>query len=252
MKNLDNVKYFVFSGGKTGTRTLVESISKRFGGHSVAHIHSAQHFKNGHPRYGDVKELMITNSKKFNKIYIIDSYREPFERGISSFFQNIEKHCPHWRFLSTEELINYFNNNNLYLLDIYHSYYESWGYFNVSTDVVFDFDKGYIIKEHENMVLVKTRLKESYRWDSIFSEIFGENISFTTVNKGEDKFYSDSYKSFKESYRLPDDVKKNFLKTLNTEKEFLDPSDPFYLSVVEMRKFMTKDEIESYIKKWII
>lgn len=250
MKNLDNVKYFVFSGGKTGTRTLVESISKKFGNYSVAHIHSAQHFKNGHPRYGNVKDLMISNSKKFNKIYIIDSYREPFERGISSFFQNIETHCPNWRYLSIEELIDFFNKNKLYLLDIYHSYYESWGYFNISTDVVFDFNKGYILREYENMVFVKTRLKDAYRWSLIFSEIFGESLSFVTANKAEDKFYFNTYKEFLKKYKLPEQTKNEFLDTFNSSENILDVSKPFHLSIIEMRKFMKDSEINDYFEKW--
>jgi len=251
MKNLEDVKYFVFSSGKTGSKILVDSISKNFGVNSTVHVHSSQHFKDGHPRYGDVKQLMIDNSKKFNKIYIIDSYREPFERGISSFFHHINKHCPEWKSMSVDQIIDHYNQNYLYLLELYHSYHESWGYFNIPTDVTFDFEKGYITKEYENMVFVKTRLKESYRWNSIFSEIFKKRINFISTNKGENKFYNEVYKEFKNKYRLPEKVKENFLNTFNGLSVDNVDLNKFKSTIIEMKKFMTDQEIDDYLKKWI-
>jgi hypothetical protein len=252
MKRLDNVKYFIFCSGKTGSKTLLGGIKNRFGYNSALHVHSTPHFNSGYKKHGNLKDLIINNSKKFNKIYIIDSYREPFERGISSFFQNINKHCPDWRSMTVEGLINFFNEKNLYLLDIYHSYHESWGYFDVSTDVKFDFEKGYITREHENIVFVKTRLKEAYRWDKIFSEIFNTNISFNYENDSKNKDYYKTYLEFKEKYKLPTEVKNNFISVINGDISNLDRSTPFYLSWSEMKKFMTEKEIEDYLEKWEI
>lgn len=251
MKNLSNVKYFVFSSGKTGSKTLVHALSRKFGYDKVIHVHSAQHFKNGHPRYGDVKELMIENAKKFDQIYVIDSYREPFERGIASFFQNINDHCPNWKLMSVNQIIDFFNENKLYLLDIYHSYHESWGYFDISTDVDFNFEEGYIIREYENIIFIKTRLKEVHRWESIFSKIMGSKIIFKHENNSEGKFYAEKYKKFKEKYKLPEKTKEEFLNAYNNKNDSLNRSTPFYLSCSEMKKFMTKEEIDNYLKKWV-
>jgi hypothetical protein len=251
VNKLDNIKYFVFCSGKTGSRTLFGGMKNKFGSNSVIHLHSTAHFKGGHPKHGDVKKLITENSKKFDKIYIIDSYREPFERGISSFFQNIDKHCPNWRSMSVDEVINFFNENNLYLLDIYHSYHESWGYFNIPIDVSFDFEKGYIIREHENMVFVKTRLKEAHRWNQIFSEVFGSDINFNYENDSSDKDYFTLYSEFKQKYKLPQEIKNNFLSILESDLNDLDRTTSFYTTWSEMKKFMTETEIGNYLKKWI-
>jgi len=251
MKSLNNIKFFVFCSGKTGSKTLTHSLQQKFGNDRVLHVHSSPHFIGSHPMYGSLKDLMINNSKKHDKIYIIDSYREPFERGISSFFQNIDKHCPEWRKMTVDEIISFFNKNNLYLLDIYHSYHESWGYFNVSTDIEFDFEKGYITREYENMIFVKTRLKESYRWNKIFSDIMGETIMFGYENNSKNKPYYGKYTEFKEKYQLPDDVRQDFLRLIDNNTSELNNQIPFFRTWGEMKKFMTTDEINHYVNKWL-
>jgi hypothetical protein len=245
------IKYFVFASGKTGSQTLTKSLIKKFGRASVLHVHSGAHFKEGRKSEHSLKEVIINSSKKFDKVYVIDSYREPFERGISSFFQNIDKHCPNWRSMSVDEVINFFNENKLYLLDIYHSYHESWGYFSIPIDVSFDFEKGYIIREHENIVFVKTRLKEAHRWNQIFSEVFGLGINFNYENDSSEKDYFTLYSEFKQKYKLPQEIKNNFLSILESDLSNLNIGTPFYLSWSEMKKFMTEEEIENYLKKWI-
>lgn len=244
--NLNGVKYFVFCSGKTGTTTLVKSFKKKFGDQTTLHVHSQEEFNKTHPNNGLIKNLIENNSKNFNKIFIIDSYREPIERSIASFFNNIKYHYPNWDKLSTDQLINIFNEKKFYLLDRYHSYHESWGYFNISTDIDFDFEKGYVLREYENIVFIKTRLKESYRWGQIFSDILGENISFGYDNNSNDKPYSQTYKKFKEIYELPKEVKEEFINCYINK----DPKSPFYRTCGEMKKFMTKEEIDEYFNKW--
>lgn len=239
-------KYFVFSSGKTGSKTLEKSI-KNVG--RVLHVHSGGHFKEGRKSKQTLKEVIINSSKKFEKIYVIDSYREPFERGISSFFQNIDKHCPEWGKMSTDELISFFNEKKLYLLDLYHSYYESWGYFDISTNVEFDFEKGYITRQFENIIFIKTRLKESYRWSEIFSELLEESLTFNHENDSSEKKYNKQYIDFKKQYKLPESIKKQFLDTINSESGNFE--EPFYVTWLEMKKFMTENEINEYLKKWI-
>ena len=245
------IKYFVFASGKTGSQTLTKSLIKKFGRASVLHVHSGAHFKEGRKSEHSLKEVIINSSKKFDKVYVIDSYREPFERGISSFFQNIDKHCPDWEKMSTDEVIGFFNEKKLYLLDLYHSYYESWGYFDISTDVEFDFEKGYITTQFENIIFIKTRLKEAHRWTEIFSEFFGGGVSFNHENNSSEKKYNAQYLDFKKEYKLPESVKKQFLSVINNKSDIINNGEPFYVTWLEMKKFMTEEEIENYLKKWI-
>jgi hypothetical protein len=252
MKNLKKVKYFIFCSGKTGSQTLSHGFIKKFGNDSFLHVHSDSHFKQAYPTYGDIKNILIENSKIFDKIYIIDSYREPIERSIASFFQNIDKNCPDWKKFSVEELVQFFNNNELYFLETYHSYYKSWGYFNLDININFNFDKGYIKKELDNIVFVKTRLKEVYRWNKIFSDILNTNIEFGYDNNSINKPYFEKYNNFKKFYTLPNIYKEKFIETMNISKDKLNTNDKCHLTWIEMKKMMTLDEVTSYLKKWKI
>jgi hypothetical protein len=242
----DNVQYFVFCSGKTGTNTLFNSLQKKFGDNLVLRAHNDRNFRINNPGYGHLKDLIIKNSKNFNKIYVIDSYREPFERAIAAFFSNILIHCPDWRSMTVNDLIKFFNENTFYFLENYHSYHNSWGYFNISTDVKFDFEKGYITREYDNIVFIKTRLKEAYRWDKTFSEIFNTDIKFNHENDSKNKEYSNKYLEFKEKYKLSIEAKEQFLSAINNN------TSKFKIIWSEMNKFMTKEEIKNYLEKWEI
>ena len=52
--------------------------------------------------------------KTKKEIYIIDSYRTPIERKISSFFQNVLSD-------STQNIIDNFNKDYLFYIEEYHS-----------------------------------------------------------------------------------------------------------------------------------
>lgn len=254
-KELDKIRCFVFCSSKTGSTTIKKSFLNKFGKSSTIQLHQdlipqiSQHQNENFIFNKKIKDIIVENSKRFDKIYIIDSYREPFERAISGFFQKIDKRCPDWQVKSIDELIDHFNVNNYIFLKNYHSYYESWGYFNVSTDINFDFEKGYVVRQHENIILVKTRLKDSYRWEKIFSEIINDKIMIISDNDSKEKIYSEKYLEFKKKYVLPNEIKKEFLNIINDES---DKNNPFYITWKEMKKFMTKNEIEEYLKKWIL
>lgn len=248
MVNLNQIKYFVFCCGKTGSSSLVKSLQHYFGFNSTIQVHGNNQFQEFYKKNENICDVIKNNSKKFDKIYIIDSYREPFERAVASFFQNIDFHYPEWRLKSIDEIIEYFNSKNFILLDRYHSYYESWACFDISTDIEFDFDKGYVLIEKDNMIFIKTRLNESYRWSQIFSKILNNNIKITENNNSKEKPYYRQYEQFKKKYILPNETKKQFLEVINNTSN---QNNPFHITWIEMNKFMTKNEINEYIKKWL-
>jgi hypothetical protein len=61
VNKLDNIKYFVFCSGKTGSRTLFGGMKNKFGSNSVIHVHGTPHFNTMHHRYGNLKDLIINN-----------------------------------------------------------------------------------------------------------------------------------------------------------------------------------------------
>ena len=103
---------------------------------------------------------IINVSSKREKVYLIDSYRLPIERKISSFFQNINKRVPHWKQCSINDLINIFNEKFLYKLEEYNSLKEGFDYYNIQYFDTFDFNKKYVYREHDNKVFIKLRFAD--------------------------------------------------------------------------------------------
>ena len=233
-----NVNIFIYASGKTGTMTLNDSFINLYTGiRKSLHVHHEAHFID-HKVKQTLKEIILHNMKIHDKIYIIDSYREPIERAIASFFQNIYIHVPFWKNMNVEELIKKFNDMKYYTLDTYHSYHESFSIFGLSTDIKYDFDKGYYMTQYENITFLKLRLKDSHMWENILQNIVDPNFKLINTNIGELKGDSGSiYKLFKEKYKIP----KEYLQQLQ------DPSD---ISNIEMKKMMTEKEIEDYYVYW--
>lgn len=250
MEELSRLTHFVFCSSKTGGHTLLRSLAAALGNDRVFHVHADCNFKERYPGGGSIFYWIMANSKKFDRVWIIDSYREPFERSIAAFFQNIDLHCPDWKSQSVDWLIDYFNEHRLYWLDSYHSYHESWGHFGLSTDVVFDFEKGYVLREKDNFVFVKTRLREAHRWTQIFSAILGTDLEVVPDNLADDKEYSETYALFRQKYRLPPEAKQSVLALIAGDPLDSGTDSPFYVSWSEMKKFMTHEEIFAYFKKW--
>lgn len=96
------------------------------------------------------------------------------------------------------------------------------------------------------MIFIKTRLNKSYRWVQMFSKILNTDIKITEKNNSKEKPYYKQYEAFKKKYVLPNEIKKQFLKVINNTSN---QNNPFYITWTEMNKFMTKNEIEKYIKK---
>jgi hypothetical protein len=79
---------YILSGGKTGSKTLLTSFMRLVERLSlsteVIHMHQMRH----NPR------LFRTIRERQKRILIVNSYRLPFSRHVSSLFQNIRLHVP--------------------------------------------------------------------------------------------------------------------------------------------------------------
>lgn len=251
MKDFSKIKYYIYCSGKTGSKTLYHGFSKKFGPEKCLHIHTERQINIVLNESINIKNFITESSKNNDKVFIIDSYREPFERSISSFFENLHTTNPNWKSYRNERLINLYNASHLKTIELYHSYLESWKMFDISTDINFDFEKGFVSKTLDNIVFVKVRLKDSNKWPLIFEEITGEKINFEKNNDSSTKNYNSGYNKFKISYELPKDVKDTFLK-FYTQKYKVYENNLFYPTWLEMKKFMTNKEIEDYLLKWKI
>lgn len=223
---------FVYCGGKCGGLTLFFTFL--INDYQSIHTHSNNYYQETSGDKYTIFDNINLSSKNYEKIYIIDSYRTPIERSISSFFQNIELHLPNYKNLSIQEIMSIFNNHNLYKCEDYHPMNEVLTHYNIPLFDNFNFKKGYNIVEQDNKIFIKLLFKDINNWDKILSEIFGKNIIIHNENLSENKEYNDLYKKFKENYKIP---KHYLLNELIYDREF--------------KIYNTETEQSKYIEEWL-
>jgi hypothetical protein len=232
--------YYVYCSGKTGGMTIYKSL-KFLHREYCLHTHSEIQYNkvNNYELYGGIKlnDLIIKSKGIYPNVYIIDSYREPIERCIASFFENIEKHLPNYENCTIEEMIDFFNKNKLRELENYHSYLESFSFFNISTDIIFDHEKKYCVTKNDNVIFIKLRLRDASKWECIMRNLVDTNFKLLTENVGESKNTGKIYRLFKKIYRVP----KSYLDDL----QFTDNTN-----LTEMKKMLSPTEIKEYFEKW--
>ena len=193
---------FIFCGGKCGGTTLANTFSKN--GFQTTHFHSLS-CKGLFESNIELKDLLevLEKSSENKKIYIIDSYRTPIERKISSFFQNISLHLPNYSNVPVQYIIHIFNTQCLNELENYNSISIAMEQYEVPLFKTFDFGKRYNMVEKDNKIFIKVLFKDINKWNEILSEIFGKNIIIYSDNLTENKDVGELYALFKSQYRVP-------------------------------------------------
>ena len=197
----NNYDVFVYCGGKCGSSPLHTTFINN--GYKSLHIHDNNYYRKIYKENNNTIFDLIDNSCKDKKVYIIDSYRTPIERKISSFFQNITIHLPEYKNMSVEELIIYFNEYHLAILEENHSQDEVLEHYNIPLFTTFDFAKGYNIVEKDNKVFIKLLFRDIKRWGDILSEIMCKEIVIHSNNLTENKDTYGLYSEFKNKYKVP-------------------------------------------------
>lgn len=227
---MEKYDIFVYCGGKCGSATLLNTFIKN--GYSTAHTHSNFYWKASHKT--DIFNT-INDSCKDKKIYIIDSYRTPIERKISSLFQNIKKHLPNYNDLTIEEIISFFNSKLINTVEEYHPINEVLQYYKLPLFDKFDFEKRYNIIEKDNIVFIKILFNDINKWNEILSEIINKKIVIFPNNLTNNKNTAELYKKFKDNYKVPKDYINNVL-----------------IKDIEFKIYNTTKEQEEYIKKYLL
>ena len=258
----NNLDVFVYCGGKCGSTTLQTTFEKN--GYRPIHIHRNKQFhtvnlknyqktnplqrskypiQNGNLLFSSF-DVIRYNKQCKNHIYVIDSYRTPIERKISSFFQNIEGHIPNYKFISVEKLIEIFNKTFIYEIEEYHSIDEVFDYFGLPKFITFDFEKKYNVVQTKKITFIKIRFSEIDQWGPILSEIFGKTIKIHSDNLTEDKPIYDLYIEFKLKYRVPEKYLREFL--------LKDENFKIYNSEEEQSKYIEKWENAVVLKNGVV
>jgi hypothetical protein len=217
-EKLNDLDIFVYCGGKCGSSTLHATFKKN--DFKSYKIHNNIYFqylcnifkKDTNKTIFDVIDFNIKQNDK--KIYIIDSYRTPIERKMSSFFQNIEKHISDYTKKTIEEIIYIFNETLLYKLEEEDSIDEVMNHYGMPKFTNFDFKNKYNIVKKDNIIFIKIRFNDINEWSDILSTIFKKKIVTYNANLTSDKSINKLYNEFKEKYKLPEKYIYVYLKLI--------------------------------------
>ena len=229
---------FIYCPPKVGSTSLVSYIrlfaSNLF---SVIHLHDELMLK----VLTSIKDVSINEIINYNaqigrKVYVIDVYRLPIERKISTFFEEIST----LHFNNSEAAINNYNVNRVVKrFNMIFPHIANGDHFMDKYDIKdelpvnFDFKKKYILIEKNGIIYLKLRLQDSSEWGKILSEILKTKIIIKKDYETKDKILRDLFKKFNEEYKIP----KSLLKEINECK---------YL-----KYYCTELERKTYLNNWL-
>jgi len=208
-----NIDIFILCGGKSGSSSLYSSFIKN--NYNTLKIHGKLDYIEQFNEDKLYETINISSAKK--PVFIIDVYRTPIERKISSFFQNIDSYLPNWQCKSIEQLITKFNNKYLYELEEYHSINEAFDYYDIPYFKEFDFKKKFNLFKKNNLIFIKLLYKNINEWHHILRVIFNKQFIITKDNMSSYKNYYKTYQHFLLMYKIP----KKYLNILTKDREFL-------------------------------
>lgn len=231
----NNKLVFVYSAPKVGSTSIVSSL-RIFGTDkiSVIHIHDEEMLRIlGSVTGITVNEIILYNKHLGRDIYVIDVYRSPVERKISSYFEKIGTH----HFNNKDEIVNNYNINkvinrfnNIFLYIANGDHFMDK--YDITIPATFDYSNKYLLVQENGIKYIKLRLKDSGLWSNILTNIFGTNIKSIKDYESSNKPIKDLYSRFKREYKIPN----NFLDELKKCKYF--------------NYYYSEQERQEYINEW--
>lgn len=229
------IDVIVVSGGKCGSSSLKTSLS--FKGYRTIKCHSKEDFNKQFKLDANLFYDMVSKRSQKNEkpLIIIDSYRKPIERKISSFFENLPNHVPDYENKCIQELIDIFNTKYLLHLEEYQNFMDNiMNHFNINLFKKFDEKKKYNMTTVNNVTYLRLHFDDVDIWGELLTETLNIKLEMIKTNISSSKHYKDIYNEFKEKYKVP---RKYLRETLIKDNNFL--------------KNNSKDKRDMYIKKWM-
>lgn len=213
------VPVYINCGGKSGSKTLEKTLQSHF---NCLHTHGNFYFKKFVAKNdnSDLYKTISASMKIYENVYVIDSYRTPIERAVSSSFQNNKN-------TSTANF-----NYNLLIGENYSCLDEILFEYNLPLPEKFDFEKKYLHITHNNLHIIKLRLQDADSWGQILSNIFNKEIIIKKDNLSVNKLYYDKYKLFLENLKIP----RKYFDSLINNKDF--------------KMYNSEEDQKKYIQKW--
>ena len=157
-----NFNVYIYCCGKTGSSTLSYTMNKN--GYKALHVHSLLNYKEmcieskKNPNLFDIIEQSMINNRE---IYIIDSYRTPIERKLSSFFQTYKEDNYSIDYITSQI------DKKIYIIENYVSINEIFDYFGIPHFDSFNFVQKYNLLKYKNITFIKLRFEDIKEWDKI-------------------------------------------------------------------------------------
>ena len=235
-KFIHNKLVFVYSAPKVGSTTIVTSL-RIFcsNNYSTIHIHDEEMLKVlGSINGITVNEIILYNKYLGKDVYVIDIYRSPIERKISTYFEKIGS----YHFNNLDENLNTYNIDKI--IDRFNKIFPHIGKgdhfidkYNIDIPCNFDVNQKYLLVEENSIKYIKLRLKDSNEWGNILSKILGIKIFILKDYESVNKPIKELYLKFKNSYKIP----INFLKDI--------------INCNYLKYYYSNDEINEYYNEWL-
>jgi hypothetical protein len=229
---------FVYSAPKVGSTSIVSSLRifaiKQM---DIIHIHDEEMLKVLTKNQNitiTINELILHNVYLGKEVYVINVYRSPIERKISTYFEKIGSH--HFNAIDEDvntynlsKVISRFNNifpwiaNGDHFMDTY----------NITRPDKFDVNNKYLSIKNNGITYITLRLSDSNEWNKILTNLFGFPIRTIKDYESSNKPIKDIYIKFKNSYNIPTNLLNDVMK---------DTYFQYYYSV---------DEIAKYYNNWL-
>lgn len=222
---------FIYSAPKVGSTSIVSSLRIfAINKIDIIHIHDEIMLK----VLSNIDNITINELIDYNKylgkdVYVINIYRSPIERKISTFFENIGT----YHFNNVDEKLNAYNINKV--INRFNNIFPHICYgdhfidnYNITIPNAFDYNKKFLLVVEKGINYISLRLKDSVLWNQILTKIFGFNISIIKDYESSNKPIRELYNLFKLNYRIP----KNLL-----DEQIKDKYLCYYYSDVEISQY---------------
>lgn len=245
-------RFFIVSGGKTGSSTLTASFNSAF------HSHGCIEFRYVYPKLSSYclhdlytyAQKHYVNPTENERVVILSSVRDPIARTISSFFQNITDHLGKTESeilaMPVVDLITIFNEKFFFILEDYYSFWdleEPLGNCYAGRDLLlipFDHQKRCLYYQDNGYRILILRFEDISEWDQIIRATLPKvdlrTYSFQNENLSKDKWYAPLYRQFLHEYTVRRDL---------LDIKFNHPSNHAVLM-----HFYTPMEIEKIKERW--
>lgn len=219
-------KVIVNCGGKCGSSSLLRTFEKR--NMKGLQVHNNERLM---LEFNDVATEAKTDNVRdlifkqlATRLIVIDVYRTPIERLVSSMFQHIESIQNYHE--KDMKIFSYLLSANI-SSESYHPFDDNF------SDLFPGNCHGKYRVEHEGgITFIKLKFKYISEWSKQLSDILETDIEVIEDNISSSKKYYSVYEQFKKEF---------FMKRSDFE---------FLMSNETVKKYMTESEIESYREKW--